>query len=131
MGFLLLKIKNLPAKMPRKGECLYSPHFVMLLTVGVEHSGCGTSETVGRHDCWPGLRCPCCVCAHTALSTRVQRHHLLNNGYMRPTALKHWRVIISHFDFVPGTFKLSVCTISLNPHDHPVREGPLLFPFYR
>ena len=34
--------KNLPAKMPRKGECLYSPHFVMLLTVGVEHSGCGT-----------------------------------------------------------------------------------------
>ena len=68
---------------------------------------------------------------HTALSTRVQRHHLLNNGCMRPTALKHWRVIISHFDFVPGTFKFSVRTSSLNPHDRPVREGPLLFPFYR
>ena len=159
--------------MPRKGECLYSPHFVMLLTVGVEHSGCGTSETVGRHECWPGIRCLIHTHAHThahthvhthslihtrthtqpyphtrthtqpyphtrthththtALSTRVQRHHLLNNGCMRPTALKHWRVIISHVDFVPGTFKFSVRTISLNPHDRPVREGPLLFPFYR
>lgn len=75
--------------------------------------------------------CAVCVHTHTALSTRVQRHHLLNNGCMRPTALKHWRVIISQFDFVPGAFKLSVRMISLNPHNHPVREGPLLFPFYR
>lgn len=61
--------------MPRQGEGSYSPHFVMLLTVGLEHSGYGMTMAVGSHTAsWASSAYVSQACARACMCTHTHTH---------------------------------------------------------